>query len=98
EIVLGALSASAGMTFAVVVTDVSGALGATASGAGQVSGDGTDVLTLTGGLADINAELASLTYTGTVAGTDTIDVTTYDGVGLVDDHQIAVAIASPIAV
>jgi hypothetical protein len=94
----GAPSASAGMTFAVVLTDVSGTLGATASGGGHVTGMGTDVLTLTGGLADINAELASLTYTGVAAGTDTIDVTTYDGVGLVDDHQIAVAVAAPISV
>ena len=91
-------SAPAGMTFAVVVTDGSGLLGATASGAGQVMGVGTGVLTLTGGLADINAELASLSYTGTAAGTDTIDVTTYDGVGLVDDHLIAVDVAAPITV
>ena len=91
-------SAPAGMTFAVVVTDVAGALGATASGAGHVSGAGTDVMTLTGDLADINAELASLTYTGAAAGTDTIDVTTYDGVGLVDDHLIAVDIAAPVTV
>jgi hypothetical protein len=91
-------SAPVGMTFAVVVTDGSGLLGATASGAGQVMGAGTGVLTLTGGLADINAELASLSYTGTAAGTDTIDVTTYDGVGLVDDHLIAVDIAAPITV
>ena len=86
------------MTFAVVLTDVSGTLGATASGTGQATGEGTDVLTLTGGLADINAELASLTYTGVAAGTDTIDVTTYDGVGLADDHQIAVAVSAPTSV
>jgi hypothetical protein len=91
-------SAPAGMTFAAVITDLSGALGATASGAGQVIGAGTNVLTLTGGLADINAELAALTYTGAAVGTDTIDVTTYDGVGLADDHQIAVAVAAPLAV
>jgi hypothetical protein len=93
-----ASSASAGITFAVVVTDESGALDAATSGAGHVTDAGTDVLTLTGGFADINAERASLTYTGAAAGTDTIDVTTYDGIGLVDDHQIAVAIAAPITV
>ncbi len=91
-------SASAGMTFAVVLTDASGTLGATASGTGKVSGSGTDVMTLTGGFTDINAELASLTYTGAAAGSDMIDVTTYDGTGLVDDHQISVAIATPLTV
>jgi len=85
-------------TFAVVVTDVSGALGASSHGAGHVSGAGGNVLLLTGDLADINAELASLTYTGASPGTDTIDVTTYDSVGLVDDHQITVAIAAPLAI
>ena len=98
NIVLGTSSASTGMTFAVVITAVSGVLGATISGAGGVSGAGTNILTLTGGLADINAELASLAYTGSAAGTDTIDITTYDGTGLVDDHQIVVAIAAPVTV
>jgi hypothetical protein len=91
-------TAPATMTFVVVLTDVSGTLGATASGAGHVSAPSANVLTLTGNLADINTALASLTYAGTVAGTDTIDVTTYDGVGLVDDHQITVTIAAPITV
>ncbi len=87
-----------GTTFAVVLTDVSGTLGATASGAGHVSRAADDVLLLTGSLADINAELASLTYSGAATGTDTIDVTAYDGAGLIDNHQITVSIAAPVAV
>lgn len=98
-VAVGATGASAtGATFAVVVTDVSGGLGAAASGAGHVSGQGSGVLLLTGRLADVNAELASLTYTGAAAGNDVIDVTTYDGAGLVDDHQLLVAVAAPVAV
>jgi len=65
-----AASAPSGMTFAVAITDMSGTLAATASGAGNVSVAGPGVLTLTGGLANIDAELASLTYTGTATGTE----------------------------
>jgi hypothetical protein len=95
---VNATGAAPGMTFAVVLTDQFGRLGATASGAGAVSGAGTGVLTVSGTLTDINAELASLTYTGAAAGTDAIDVTTYDAAGLVDDHQIAIKTATPIVV
>jgi len=88
----------AGTQFAVVVTDVSGTLGAAASGAGQVSSAAANVLLLTGDLADINAELASLTYQGAAPGTDTIDITTYDGAGLVDDHQLPVSVAGALPI
>jgi hypothetical protein len=91
-------TAPAGTQFAVVVTDVSGTLGATASGAAHVSSAAPNVLLLTGDLADMNAQLASLTYQGAATGTDTIDITTYDGAGLVDDHQLPVSVAAALPV
>ena len=58
----------------VVISDTAGALSATASGAGTVGGAGSHKLTLTGGLADLNAELAGLTYSAASAGSDTVAV------------------------
>jgi hypothetical protein len=49
----------------VVISDVSGILSAAATvGSVTVSGNDSRTLTLIGSLADVNAELASLTYTG----------------------------------
>jgi autotransporter passenger strand-loop-strand repeat protein/probable HAF family extracellular repeat protein len=77
----------------VVLSDQSGLLAATAASGGALSGSDTTSLTLTGGLNAINAELATLTYTGSAsASTDTIDVATSDGQGGGDDHKIAVTI------
>lgn len=80
--------------FAVVLTDVSGSLSAQVSMGGTVTGAGTGVLMLTGSLAAINAELASVAYAGTTTGTDTIDVTAYDGLGWVGNLQVGVATAT----
>ncbi|HTW28765.1 MAG TPA: hypothetical protein VME92_16685 [Acetobacteraceae bacterium] len=86
------------VTFAVVITDSAGLLTAQASGAGTVSGAGSNVLTLTGSLADINAELAGLGYQAAGTGAETLDIATYDGAGMVDDHQLTVTAAAPVAV
>jgi VCBS repeat-containing protein len=60
----------------------SGTLSATASGSAGVNGDGTSgtPLTITGTLDEINATLASLTYTGNqnFVGDDTITITVQD--------------------
>ena len=101
-----ALSAQAGTTgstlgattFAVLLTDTTGLLGAQAKGAGTVAGAGTTTLRLTGSLADINAELATVRYQSATVGSETIDVTTYDGAGMVDDNQMTVTTLAPITV
>jgi autotransporter passenger strand-loop-strand repeat protein len=82
---------SADKTLTVVLSDGSGTLDGTPSGDGTVSGVGTNSLTLTGDLNDLNTELATLTYTGAAtAASDSIDVTTSDGRGGSDDHEIPV--------
>ena len=59
------------------VTDQSGSLAAQMRGKGSVAGNGSNTLVLTGSVSDINAELATLAYTATAAGTDkiTLDLT-----------------------
>ena len=91
----GAVNPSA--TFAVVLTDVSGTLAATAASGGTVVGSGTAVVTLTGTLAAVDAELAGVSYGAAATGADTIDVTAYDGQGLVGEVDVAVSVAAPVA-
>ena len=59
-----------------------------ASGVG-VAGTGTTQLTLSGSLADVNADLATVSFLGDVS--DTVDVVANDGRGSSDDHTIAVS-------
>ena len=94
----GAPGAVGATTFAVVLTDTTGLLGAQAKGAGTVAGAGTTTLRLTGSLADINAELATIRYQSAATGSETIDVTTYDGAGMVDDNQMTVTTLAPVTV
>jgi autotransporter passenger strand-loop-strand repeat protein len=61
-------------TFTVTIGDTDGQLNATGAGTGTS-------LTLTGSLAQIDAELATLTDTDDVAGSDTITLTARDGYG-----------------
>ncbi len=62
----------------VTVSDAAGLLSAAPAGAGTVSGDDTNALTLTGDLPDIDAMLAGLTYLGASAGTDTVNIQVTD--------------------
>ena len=89
--------AASSTVFAVLLTDQTGLLTAQAEGAGTVSGSGTTTLRLTGTLADINAELATFRYQAVSTGTETIDVTTYDGVGYIGDNQMVVTNAAPVS-
>jgi hypothetical protein len=87
-------------TTTVVLSDATGLLSATASAGATVAGAGTTSLTLSGSLAAVNTELASLTYTGASSNapqTDTIDVATNDGRGGSDDHKITVTVDQPPA-
>ena len=85
--------------FTVVISDNTGTLSATAEPGGVVSGKMSDRLTLTGDLAVINSELASVQYTGAVPGqaanataTDTVALQTTDGYGGSNTQDIAVTI------
>lgn len=92
-------SASSG-TFSVTVSDSTGLLHtATASGVTQ-AGEGTTGLTLTGSLAAINADLASLSYTaGQTAGSDWLWISANDangGQGV--NHTVVTATAAAPAI
>ncbi|HEV2677094.1 MAG TPA: hypothetical protein VGV37_21370, partial [Aliidongia sp.] len=69
-------AASSG-TVTLVLTDTTGNLSASGTG---VSGSAHD-LVITGSVAQVNADLATLTYTGTAPGGDTIDVNASDALG-----------------
>ncbi len=80
----------------VTVTSSTGLLAASAfAGHGSVSGTGTHQLTISGGLADVNTALASLTYFSPGVGQDTISVQAIDNNGQSLSRQIAVT-TSPV--
>ena len=76
-------------TLTVEVSDSAGTLSDTAAGAGTVSGSGTNQLTLTGDLADINTMLVSLTYAAASAGNDSVNVQVTDARGLTTSQSVA---------
>src|SRR5208282_981279 len=63
---------TAGETFTVTLSDANGNLAATGIG---VAGSETTSLTLTGSLSQVNSDLATLTDTDAVTGSETITVT-----------------------
>ena len=67
-----------GETFTVTLGDTNGLLSATGTG---VSGSGTKVLTATGTLAQVNADLATVEDTDTVTPADTIALSATDSLG-----------------
>ena len=78
----------------IIITDANGTLSAKAAGAGTVNGAGTTSLTLTGSLADINAELASLTYTGVGPGSDSLQIQVTDAFRASASRSVPVAIST----
>ncbi len=79
----------------VTVSDTSGSLTAQTNGSATVSGDGSNMLTLTGDVTELNHELDTLAYMATSVGTDTINVTVEDQHHAFATQTIAVA-TSPV--
>jgi hypothetical protein len=91
-------AASATETMTMTLSDASGLLAATtaaAGGGGTISGSGSTTLVISGTLDEVNADLSTLTYTGSNAGADTIDVAADDGRGGTDDRKIGVTVNPP---
>ncbi len=90
---------SAGETITLTLQDIggAGALSAnqTVPGGGTITGAGTTELTIAGTLAQVNADLSTLTYLDNGFGTDSIDVTTTDSRGGADAHGIDVFVNAP---
>jgi hypothetical protein len=83
-----------GETFTAVLTETPSVLTATGPG---VSGSGTADLTITGSLAQVNAALATLSDTESVAGSDTIVVNATDSLGdSAGPVDIAVSALGPV--
>ena len=69
---------SSAETFTATLSDTNGVLSATGAG---VSGSGTNSLTITGSLAQVNADLATLSDTDPSSAPDTIHVSVTDSFG-----------------
>ena len=73
---------------AIVITDRTGFLRATAVGGASVTGIGTTTLVLDGTSADINAELKTLKIFEPVTGPDAIDIEAFGVNGRISDAQV----------
>ncbi len=73
------------------MSDTAGLLSAAPAGAGTIAGSGTNSLTLTGDLTDLDAMLASLTYARASAGTENVDVEVMDAGSRTASLDISVA-------
>jgi len=83
-------------TVTVLVSDTNGLLAATTAGAGGgglVIGSGTGQLLITGTLAQVNADLATLTYQAGPGVSDAISLKTMDTLGASDTHKLSVSVA-----
>ncbi len=84
--------AAGGVQETVVVTDKYGKLSMINSAGTVVAGSGGQSITLTGSLAVVNAELATLTYTAPAGtGTDSIAIAASDSAGATSSRSIPVA-------
>ena len=69
---------AAGESFTVTLADTTGLLSATGTG---ITGEGSKLLTITGSLAVVNADLATVTDTETAPGADIITISATDSLG-----------------
>jgi beta-glucanase (GH16 family) len=89
-------TASSGV-FSVIVSDTTGVLKTSATSGVTEQGESSKALTLTGTLAAVNAELATLAYVaGTVAGTDLIRVSANDAAGDQGISSVGVTVTAPV--
>jgi hypothetical protein len=90
-----AFAASNPGTLGLYLSDTSGKL-SIANAGGSVTGQGTGNLSVTGTLAQINADLAALSYTAAgSSGSDSIAVNVWDQAGLEGTATIAVTVTAP---
>jgi serralysin len=95
--VTDAFAASTPGTLALNISATGGVIAMT-SGGTSLDGSGTDAMSVTGTLAQINADLATLTYTaGSSAGGDTIIIDVWDQAGIEGSKSIEVTVTAPPA-
>jgi serralysin len=76
-----------------------GDIAMTGANGAALSGSGTQAISVTGTLAQINADLATLAYTaGSSSGSDTISINVWDQEGLQTTETIAVTVAGNLPI
>jgi hypothetical protein len=88
---------TSGASPSVTLSDSGGLLTVTTNapgGGGAISGSGGKNVTITGTLAQINADLSTLSYMNSTLGSDSILVSANDGLGGVTDAEISVTVSS----
>jgi hypothetical protein len=89
-------AATAHQTLSVTVSDLRGTLSASAVAGGAVYVSAATALTVVGSLDQVNAALATLTYTETVSGVDKISLLAGAGNGLSGRGAIAVMVPAAV--
>jgi serralysin len=85
-------------TLAVTVSATDGTIAMT-SGGKALSGSGTGSIFITGSLAQINAELSTLTYTaGSAAGTGSVDLDVWDQAGVEANQSFGVQVEPKVTI
>lgn len=94
--VTDAFAASNPGTLALDVSVASGTIAMNSGSGAAVSGSGTHTISVSGTLAQINADLATLSYTaGSSAGSDSITVDVWDQAGMEGGKSIGVTVTQP---
>src|SRR4051794_26496981 len=86
---LSAADLAASRRAALLLVDETGTLTATALGAGQVSGAGTNAMLLTGTGAELTSMLATLRVTEAAGGPDTLQITAFNTEGQAGSARIS---------
>ncbi len=74
----------------VVLVDQTGTLTATQVGSGTVDQLGRNMIALTGNLADLTSELASIKLLEAASGPDTLNIQTFNAQGQTDEQSVAI--------
>ena len=93
-------NSTSGVSLSVTLSDNDGLLTVTANapgGGGVITGSGGKTVTIVGTLAQINADLRTLTYQNSTVGSDSILVSANDGLGGVTNAEILVTTSSASA-
>jgi len=94
---VGITDSTSGASLSVTLSDSGGLLTVTTNapgGGGAITGSGGKNVTIIGTLAQINADLQTLTYQNSTVGSDSILVSANDGLGGVTDSDILIAVSS----
>ena len=93
---VGITDSTSGASLSVTLSDSGGFLTVTTNapgGGGAITGSGGKNVTISGTLAQINADLSTLSYMSSTVGSDSILVSANDGLGGLADAEISVTVS-----